>query len=53
MTGTAETSKEEFYKVYGLVVTPIPTHNPITHVSIIVILFFKQKKESGKLLQKK
>lgn len=29
MTGTADTSKEEFYKVYGLVVTPIPTHNPI------------------------
>ncbi len=29
MTGTAETSKEEFYKVYGLVVTPVPTHNPI------------------------
>jgi preprotein translocase subunit SecA len=29
MTGTAETSKEEFYKVYGLIVTPIPTHNPI------------------------
>ena len=29
MTGTAATSKEEFYKVYGLVVTPIPTHNPI------------------------
>ncbi|MDQ5962496.1 MAG: preprotein translocase subunit SecA [Patescibacteria group bacterium] len=27
MTGTAETSKEEFYKVYGLVVTPVPTHN--------------------------
>lgn len=29
MTGTAETSKEEFYKVYGLVVTPVPTHNEI------------------------
>jgi preprotein translocase subunit SecA len=29
MTGTAETSKEEFYKVYGLVVTPVPTHNVI------------------------
>jgi preprotein translocase subunit SecA len=29
MTGTAETSKEEFYKVYSLVVTPVPTHNPI------------------------
>lgn len=27
MTGTADTSKEEFYKVYSLVVTPIPTHN--------------------------
>ena len=29
MTGTADTSKEEFYTVYGLVVTPVPTHNPI------------------------
>lgn len=29
MTGTADTSKEEFYKVYSLVVTPVPTHNPI------------------------
>ncbi|MDB5260653.1 MAG: preprotein translocase, SecA subunit [Candidatus Nomurabacteria bacterium] len=29
MTGTALTSKEEFYRVYGLVVTPVPTHNPI------------------------
>lgn len=27
MTGTAKTSAEEFYKVYGLVVTSIPTHN--------------------------
>ncbi|MCW9054557.1 MAG: preprotein translocase subunit SecA [Candidatus Pacebacteria bacterium] len=26
MTGTAETSSEEFYKVYGLNVLPIPTH---------------------------
>lgn len=29
MTGTAETSKEEFYKVYSLPVTPVPTHNVI------------------------
>lgn len=28
MTGTAKTSAEEFYKVYGLVVTAVPTHNP-------------------------
>ncbi len=32
MTGTAETSKEEFYKVYGLVVTPVPTHNQIRRI---------------------
>ncbi len=29
MTGTAETSKEEFLKVYGLDVVVIPTHKPI------------------------
>lgn len=29
MTGTAETSKEEFYKVYGLDTVVIPTHRPI------------------------
>lgn len=28
MTGTALTSKEEFYKVYGLEVIPIPTNKP-------------------------
>lgn len=29
MTGTAETSAEEFYKVYNLAVSPIPTNHPI------------------------
>lgn len=29
MTGTAETSKEEFFKVYGLEVVVVPTHRPI------------------------
>ncbi len=29
MTGTAKTSSEEFYKVYALDVTTVPTHNPI------------------------
>ena len=29
MTGTAETSKEEFYKVYGLETFVIPTHRPV------------------------
>ena len=30
MTGTALTSEEEFYKVYGLEVTAIPTNKPMT-----------------------
>lgn len=29
MTGTGKTSSEEFYKVYGLPVTTVPTHNNI------------------------
>lgn len=32
MTGTAETSKEEFTKVYGLDVAVIPTHRPIARI---------------------
>lgn len=29
MTGTALTSQEEFYSVYGLDVVPVPTHRPV------------------------
>lgn len=29
MTGTALTSAEEFYSVYGLEVVPVPTHHPV------------------------
>ncbi len=43
MTGTAETSKEEFYKVYGLVVTPIPTHNPIHRIDHTDFIFQTEK----------
>ncbi len=43
MTGTAETSKEEFYKVYGLVVTPIPTHNPINRKDHNDFIFQSEK----------
>jgi preprotein translocase subunit SecA len=43
MTGTAETSKEEFYKVYGLVVTPIPTHNPIHRLDHSDFIFQTEK----------
>ena len=43
MTGTAETSKEEFYKVYGLVVTPIPTHNEIRRTDHSDFIFQSEK----------
>lgn len=43
MTGTAETSKEEFYKVYGLVVTPVPTHNPIHRTDHEDLIFQTEK----------
>ncbi len=43
MTGTAETSKEEFYKVYGLVVTPVPTHNPINRTDHPDLIFQTEK----------
>ncbi len=32
MTGTALTSKEEFYKVYGLETYVVPTHRPIARI---------------------
>ncbi|GMU73908.1 MAG: protein translocase subunit SecA [Candidatus Campbellbacteria bacterium] len=32
MTGTALSSEEEFYKVYGLQVIPVPTHRPSARV---------------------
>ncbi len=52
MTGTAETSKEEFYKVYGLVVTPIPTHNPI-HRTDHADFIFQSEKGKWQALSKK
>jgi preprotein translocase subunit SecA len=52
MTGTAETSKEEFYKVYGLAVTPVPTHNPI-HRTDHPDLIFQTEKGKWQALAKK
>lgn len=34
MTGTAATSSEEFYKVYGLEVVPVPTNVPVARVDL-------------------
>ncbi len=43
MTGTAETSKEEFYKVYGLEVVQIPTHRPINRIDKNDLIFQSEK----------
>lgn len=39
MTGTAETSKEEFFKVYALDTIVIPTHRPIARTDLNDLIF--------------
>jgi len=46
MTGTAATSAEEFYKVYGLEVVIIPTNKPMIRKDLPDLVF---KTEKGKL----
>jgi len=46
MTGTAATSAEEFYKVYGLAVAVIPTNRPIDRADHNDLIF---QTEAGKL----
>ena len=43
MTGTAETSKEEFFKVYGLEVTVVPTHRDIKRIDRNDLIFQTEK----------
>ena len=45
MTGTAKTSEEEFYKVYGLDTVAIPTHKPINRTDYNDLIF---RTEAGK-----
>ena len=47
MTGTAQTSAEEFYKVYGLEVVPIPTNKPNQRKDLPDRIY---KSEQGKFL---
>jgi preprotein translocase subunit SecA len=46
MSGTAKTNEEEFFKVYGLEVSTIPTHNNIKRKDIADSIF---QTEKGKL----
>ena len=43
MSGTAKTSEEEFFKVYGLPVTTIPTHNDINRNDNTDLIFQSEK----------
>ncbi|MHB1330570.1 MAG: preprotein translocase subunit SecA [Minisyncoccota bacterium] len=43
MTGTASTSKEEFYKVYGLETYPIPTNKPVARKDNNDLIFQTEK----------
>lgn len=45
MTGTAKTSSEEFYKVYGLEVIEVPTNKPVTRTDHNDLIF---QTEAGK-----
>ncbi|MCR4330807.1 MAG: preprotein translocase subunit SecA, partial [Patescibacteria group bacterium] len=45
MTGTALTSHEEFYKVYGLEVVPVPTNQPVARIDYNDLIF---QTEQGK-----
>lgn len=45
MTGTAETSKEEFFKVYNLDVAVVPTHVPVARIDNSDLIF---QTEQGK-----
>ena len=52
MTGTAKTSEEEFYKVYGLIVTAVPTHNPNKRVDDKDQIFQSEKGKYKALARK-
>ncbi len=43
MTGTAETSKEEFFKVYGLNVIVVPTHRDINRIDHNDLIYQTEK----------
>ncbi len=43
MSGTAKTNEEEFFKVYGLPVTAIPTHNAINRLDHDDLIFQSEK----------
>ncbi len=39
MTGTAKTEEEEFFKIYQLLVTPVPTHKPMVRSDLADVIY--------------
>ena len=52
MTGTALTSKEEFYKVYGLDTYVVPTHRPVARIDKSDLIFQTQTGKYRALVRK-
>lgn len=52
MTGTAITSKEEFFKVYGLDVIVVPTHRPINRKDLTDLIYQTEKGKLQAIAQK-
>jgi preprotein translocase subunit SecA len=52
MTGTAETSAEEFYSVYKLDVVQVPTHKPIQRKDSNDLVFINQRGKHSAIVKK-
>lgn len=52
MTGTALTSQEEFFTVYGLEVIPVPTNKPITRIDRNDLIFQTEKGKFDAVIRK-
>lgn len=52
MTGTALTSQEEFYTVYGLDVVPVPTHKPTQRMDREDLIFQTEKGKFAAVIRK-
>lgn len=52
MTGTAITSSEEFYTVYGLEVVPVPTHRKVARIDYNDLIYQTVKGKHKAVIQK-
>lgn len=52
MTGTALTSQEEFYTVYGLEVVPVPTNKPVKRIDKNDLIFQTEKGKFAAVIRK-